>query len=287
LISQYKIVLLLVFATFSVSTSPILARLLSEVPAVGISFWRMAIGATILWIYSNFKSTASLSTKNRNYTILGGIFLGIHFQFFFESIKLTTIANATFLGTLAPLFTLFLEKFWLKRRIKKNMIFALAIIFTGSIIIISDQFDASSNYTVGNLYALICSFWIALAFMISENVRKEAGTVAFSRTLFASAAITLMMISFYTGESLIGYSKMDYFGLFLLGLIPTVFGHSTFYFALRYLQPTIVASFPLGEPIIASVIAYFLFSEAVGFSIILGGILAILGLLTLVKLKKT
>ncbi len=287
MISQYKIVLLLVFATFSVSTSPILARLLSEVPAVGISFWRMAIGATILWIYSNFKPTASLSTKNRNYTILGGIFLGIHFQFFFESIKLTTIANATFLGTLAPLFTLFLEKFWLKRRIKKNMIFALAIIFTGSIIIISDQFDVSSNYTVGNLYALICSFWIALAFMISENVRKEAGTVAFSRTLFASAAITLMMISFYTGESLIGYSKMDYFGLFLLGLIPTVFGHSTFYFALRYLQPTIVASFPLGEPIIASVIAYFLFSEAVGFSIILGGILTILGLLTLVKLKKT
>ena len=287
MISQYKIVLLLVFATFSVSTSPILARLLSEVPAVGISFWRMAIGATILWIYSNFKPTASLSIKNRNYTILGGIFLGIHFQFFFESIKLTTIANATFLGTLAPLFTLFLEKFWLKRRIKKNMIFALAIIFTGSIIIISDQFDASSNYTVGNLYALICSFWIALAFMISENVRKEAGTVAFSRTLFASAAITLMMISFYTGESLIGYSKMDYFGLFLLGLIPTVFGHSTFYFALRYLQPTIVASFPLGEPIIASVIAYFLFSEAVGFSIILGGILTILGLLTLVKLKKT
>ena len=287
MISQYKIVLLLVFATFSVSTSPILARLLSEVPAVGISFWRMAIGATILWIYSNFKSAASLSTKNRNYTILGGIFLGIHFQFFFESIKLTTIANATFLGTLAPLFTLFIEKFWLKRRIKKNMIFALAIIFTGSIIIISDQFDASSNYTVGNLYALICSFWIALAFMISENVRKEAGTVAFSRTLFASAAITLMMISFYTGESLIGYSKMDYFGLFLLGLIPTVFGHSTFYFALRYLQPTIVASFPLGEPIIASVIAYFLFSEAVSFSIILGGILTILGLLTLVKLKKT
>jgi drug/metabolite transporter (DMT)-like permease len=279
-------VLLLVAATFAISTSPILARNLSDVPAVGISFWRMAIGAIILWLYSKIKPTASLSTKNRNYTILGGIFLGIHFQFFFESIKLTTIANATFLGTLAPLFTLFLEKFWLKRRIQKNMIFALAIIFTGSIIIVSDQFDSSSNYSMGNLYALICSFWIALAFMISENVRKEAGTVAFSRLLFAAAAITLMMISFYTGESLIGYSRMDYFGLFLLGLIPTVFGHSTFYFALRYIQPTIVASFPLGEPIIASVIAYFLFSEAVGMAIVFGGALTITGLFILVKLKK-
>jgi len=279
-------VFLLVAATFAISTSPILARILSDVPAVGISFWRMAIGAIILWLYSKIKPTASLSTKNRNYTILGGIFLGIHFQFFFESIKLTTIANATFLGTLAPLFTLFLEKFWLKRRIQKNMIFALAIIFTGSIIIVSDQFDSSSNYSLGNLYALICSFWIALAFMISENVRKEAGTVAFSRLLFAAAAITLMIISLYTGESLIGYSRMDYFGLFLLGLIPTVFGHSTFYFALRYIQPTIVASFPLGEPIIASVIAYFLFSEAVGMAIVFGGALTITGLFILVKLKK-
>ena len=279
-------VLLLVLATFSVSTSPIIARLLSDVPAVGISFWRMAIGVAILWLYSKFKPSATLSTENRNYTILGGIFLGIHFHFFFESIKLTTIANATFLGTLAPLFTLCLEKFWLKRNIQKNMIFALVIIFTGSLIILSDQFDASSNYTKGNLYALICSLWIALAFMISEKVRKEADTVSFSKTLFASAAMTLMMISFYTGESLIGYSQKDYFGLFLLGLIPTVFGHSVFYFALRFVQPTVVASFPLGEPVIASIIAYFLFSEAVGISVIFGGALTIIGLLILIKLKK-
>ena len=278
--------LLLVLATFSVSTSPIIARLLSDVPAVGISFWRMAIGATILWIYSKFRSTVLLTAKNRNYTILGGIFLGIHFQFFFESIKLTTIANATFLGTLAPLFTLCLEKFWLKRNIQKNMIFALVIIFTGSLIIVSDQFDTSSNYTRGNLYALICSLWIALALMISENVRKDTETVPFSITLFSSAAITLMMISFYTGESLIGYTQQDYLGLLLLGLIPTVFGHSVFYFALRYVQPTIVASFPLGEPIIASIAAYFLFSETVGVSIILGGVLTIIGLFILVRLKR-
>ena len=145
MISKYKIVLLLVLATFSVSTSPIIARLLSEVPAVAISFWRMTIGASILWLYSKFKPTVALSQKNRNYTIIGGIFLGIHFQFFFESIKLTSIANATFLGTLAPIFTICLEKFWLKRNIQKNMIFALLIIFTGSFIIVGDQFDVTSN----------------------------------------------------------------------------------------------------------------------------------------------
>ena len=122
--------------------------------------------------------------------------------------------------------------------------------------------------------------------MISENIRKDSDTVPFSITLFSSAAITLMIISFYMGESLIGYNQEDYFGLLLLGLIPTVFGHSVFYFALRYVQPTIVASFPLGEPIIASIVAYFLFSEIVGNSIIFGGILTIIGLFILVRLKR-
>ena len=267
------------------STSPIIAKLLSNVPAVTISFWRMAIGSLILWFFSFVKPAGKLSPKNRNLTFIAGIFLGIHFYFFFQSIHLTTIANATFLGTLAPLFTLLFEKFLLKRPIQKKLLFALIIIFTGSILIVSDQFDTSSNYTKGNIFALICSLWIALAFMISENVRKESGTVSFSRTLFASAAFTLIIISFYTGDLLIGYSSKDYFGLFLLGLIPTIFGHGIFYFAIRYSQPTIVASFPLGEPIIASIIAFFLFGELVSSLIIMGGSLTIIGIFLLIRLK--
>ena len=284
--TQYKILLLLIFATLSVSTSPIIAKYLSDIPSVGISFWRMAIGAMIMWLYSRFINVPHLSLKNSYYTIIAGIFLGIHFQFFFESIKLTTIANATFLGTLAPLFTLFIEKFWLKRLIPTKMIFALIIIFSGSLIIVGHQFDPSSNYTRGNLYALFCSLWIALTIIISENVRKESNTIAISRTLFSSAAVTLLVISFLNGESLIGYSYNDYLGLFFLGLIPTIFGHSTFYYALKYVQPTIVASFPLGEPIIASIAAYFLFNELVSYYIILGGFLTVIGLLILVNLKK-
>ena len=43
--------------------------------------------------------------------------------------------------------------------------------------------------------------------------------------------------------------------LFLLGLVPTVVGHSIFNYSVRYIRPTVVACFPLGEPIIASIIA--------------------------------
>ena len=283
---EHRIYILLFLAMFSVSTSPIIARLLENVPAVAISFWRMAIAAILLWTYSIFKRGIPLSNRNKNYTLLGGIFLGIHFHFFFESIKLTTIANATFLGTLAPLFTLIMEKFWLKRTLNKRVIYSLGAVFSGTFLILSDQFSFSSAYTQGNLFALFCSFWLGLTFMISENIRKDSGTVAYTRTLFATAAVTLLMISFYTQESLIGYSKIEYLGLLLLGVIPSILGHNTMYYAIRYVSPTIVASFPLGEPVLASIIAYFLFSEAVGVPIIIGGSITLIGLFSLTQSPK-
>ena len=92
----------------SVSTSPIIARLLVDISAVTVSFWRMFIGGVLLWIISMlpmFKQEP-LSNHNRIKTQFSGFLLGLHFYFFFSAVKMTTIANATFLGTIAPLFTI-------------------------------------------------------------------------------------------------------------------------------------------------------------------------------------
>ena len=44
----------------AVSTSPIIARYLNNVPAVAISFWRMGFGALILWGISLVKKQDAL-----------------------------------------------------------------------------------------------------------------------------------------------------------------------------------------------------------------------------------
>ena len=107
---NYRITILLVIALLSVSTSPIVAKSLIGVPAVSISFWRMFIGSFLLWVYSGYHKQEGINeSQNYSKTILAGILLGLHFALFFGSIKLTLISNATFLGTLAPLFTLILE----------------------------------------------------------------------------------------------------------------------------------------------------------------------------------
>ena len=269
----------------SVSTSPIIARYLDAVPAVTISFWRMTLGAIILWAVSVIKKQIPLNKEQQKRTLIAGVLLGIHFALFFGSIKLTTIANATFLGTLAPLFTFIIERFILKRKHTKGLLVGLGFAICGAIIIVGNKFNFSSDFTIGNLLAVGCSIFLGIGFIISENVRKEIGTISYSRTLFSTAAITLFIISYLTNADLLDFTYVEFGGLILLGIIPTLFGHGSMYYAIRYVSPTIVASTPMGEPILASIMAWFLFEESIEIFTFIGGSITLIGLFLLARQK--
>ena len=282
-ITNIQIMFLLFVAMLAVSTSPIVARHLENVPAVAISFWRMGFGAAILWGISLFRKQTSLKGANRTRTIIAGIFLGVHFALFFEAIKLTTIANATFLGTLAPVFTFLIEKYILKRNHTTMLIVGLGLAICGAMMIVGNKFDFSSDFTMGNLFAVACSIFLGVAFIISENVRKKVGTIRYARTLFSTAAITLLVIAIVNKTDLIGYSVYEFSGLLLLGIVPTILGHGLMYYAIRYITSTVVASAPLGEPVMASIMAWFLFREAIGLVTFIGGSITLVGLVLLIR----
>ena len=161
----------------------------------------------------------------------------------------------------------------------------LWFVFFGAIIIVGNRFDFSSNYTIGNLLATACSVFLGMAFIISGNVRKEVGTISYARTLFSTATVTLLVIAFFTSSSLTGFSAGEFGGLLLLGIVPTLLGHGSMYFALRYVSPTVVVATPMGEPILASIMAWFLFQEAVGTATLIGGSVTLMGIFLLARQK--
>ena len=283
---NFKITILLFIALLSVSTSPIMAKYLSNVPAVSISFWRMFIASIILWTYS-FYNKKNRIQKNENLSkiIFAGILLGIHFALFFQAIKLTKIANATFLGTLAPIFTLFLEVFFFKRIFNRYILYGLLLSLIGAMVILSHNFDLSQEYTIGNILAIMCSICLGASFIIAEKVRQFETTIVYTRTLYLTASITLLVIAFITNSNLIGYTSNEYLGLIFLGVVPTIIGHNAIYYSVKYVSPTIVSAFPLGEPVIATILAFFIFGEYISLNIYIGGTITFLGLI-IITLKK-
>ena len=279
-----KIIPLLSIGLLSISLSPIVARALTSSATI-ISFWRMFLASILLWCYSIIynKSFNKLSFPNKIRTTFAGLLLGLHFIFFYEAVKITTIANATFLGTLAPFFTLLIELFIYKRNYKNMVYYGMLLALIGTVVVLISNFDLSSKYTLGNIYAVLCSLCISISFLIAEKVRDTEGTIEYTRMLYGVAAVTIFIIgSFYT-ETFMIYEKNEIIGFIFLALVPTILGHNIFYYSLKFTTPTIVGTIPLGEPILASIVAFFLFNESVGINTTIGGALCIYGIFLILK----
>ena len=283
--NQSKIISFLFIGLLSISSSPIIARSLMSSATV-ISFWRMMLASLVLWIYSFlfYKNSKSLSKKSRVRTFFAGVLLGIHFILFYQAVKITTIANATFLGTLAPFFTLIYELFYLKRRYKRFIYLGMLLASIGTIFILYHDFDISNQYTLGNIYAILCSLCLSISFLIAEKVRETEGTIEYTRMLYFIAAVSIFFIGIFYTESFIVLDSMEINGFIFLALVPTILGHNIFYHCLKYTSPTIVATIPLGEPIIASLIAFLIWgNEPMNSHTIIGGFLCIMGIFIILR----
>ena len=278
---------ILFIGLLAISTSPVIARLLPLVPAAIIAFWRMTFASAMLWGYSSIRPQESIAPKNIRLVLAAGFLLAMHFVFWFGALKLTSIANTTVLGIVAPAFTLLFERLWYNRKLSWITITALLIILFGGIIVQGDDLGRVNSTGLGNIMAILSAVFLGSVFIIGAKVRKTTPVIAYTRMVYTVSAIVLLVSSLVLDNPLLGYSINNYFWLFILGLVPTLIGHTAFSYSVKFVSPTVIASFPLGEPIIASYLAWILFAERVPFYVVGGGLIVFIGMIILIMNKQS
>ena len=279
--------MILIVGLLAISTSPVIARLLPLVPAAVIAFWRMATASAMLWSYSSIRPQESIEPKNIRLILAAGFLLAMHFVFWFSALKLTSIANTTVLGIVAPAFTLLFERVWYKRKLSWITITALSIILVGGIIVQGEDLGSMGGAGLGNIMAILSAIFLGSVFLIGAKVRKNTPVITYTRMVYTVSAIVLLVSSLVLDNQIIGYTINNYFWLFMLGLIPTLIGHTAFSYSIKFVSPTVIATFPLGEPLIASYLAWLLFAEKVPFYVVGGGLVIFIGLIMLIMNKQS
>jgi len=277
-----RIGLILLLAMVSVSSTSLVVRSVATVPALVLAFWRMFTASGMLWGYSVIRPAGSLSLINKKRIIFAGIFLGCHFACFFLGIRNTSIANATLLGCVAPIFTVIISIFQ-KKKINKMTYVGLIIAIVGGGIVQSGDISLNSANLFGNSIALLSALFLAITFVLAEEIRQETANVVYGRSLFFVASITVLFIAATAGDSILNFKPGDIPWFLFLGLVPSIFGHNLLNYAVKYITPTAVSSVPLGEPIIASLFALLLFGEAIPFGALLGGPIVLIGVYIIIK----
>ena len=141
----------------------------------------------------------------------------------------------------------------------------------------------SDTSTYGNLLAVLCSVAMAVVLLVGKDVRKNVSLFEYSRWLFLYAAACLFLISLYQNVSIFSFSVSDFGWFVFLAAVATMVGRIIFYFLVKTLSATTVAAVPLGEPVISSFGAFFLFNEPVSFFVFLGGSVTLIGVFIIIQ----
>ena len=277
-----RIGLILLLAMVSVSSTSLVVRSVATVPALVLAFWRMLTASGMLWGYSVIRPAGKLSSTNKKRIIFAGIFLGCHFACFFLGVRNTSIANATLLGCMAPIFTVFISIFQ-KKKINNMTYVGLFVAMVGGLIIQSGDVSLNSANLFGNSVALLSALFIAITFVLAGQIRQETDSIVYGRSLFFVASITVFLISIVAGDSIMDFKEKDILWFLFLGLVPSIFGHNLLNYAVKYVTPTAVSSVPLGEPIIASLFGLLLFGEVIPVGALLGGPVVLVGVYIIIS----
>ncbi len=274
--------LILLLAMVSVSSTSLVVRSVATVPALVLAFWRMLTASGMLWSYSVIRPAGKLSSANKKRIIFAGIFLGCHFACFFLGVRNTSIANATLLGCMAPIFTVIISIFQ-KKKINKMTYVGLSVALIGGGIIQSGDLSLNNANLFGNSIALLSALFIAITFVLAEEIRQETNSIVYGRSLFFVASITVLLIAATAGDSIMNFKAGDIPWFLFLGLVPSIFGHNLLNYAVKYITPTAVSAVPLGEPIIASIFGLLLFGETIPFGALLGGPVVLIGVYIIIN----
>ncbi len=272
----------LLFGVMALSTSAIFVKI-ANAPSAVTAFYRLLFTLLVLLPFAVCRKAGReeirrLSKKQVLLSILAGMFLGIHYVMWFESLNYTSVASSTVIVTLQPVFTIILAYLFAHEKQNRVGIAGCAIALIGSFIIGYGDFQVDSRALWGDLLALIAAGIISAYFFMGQNLRKSMSAVVYSILGYCGSVVFLAVYAVIQGQPFFGYSPITWKCFLALAIVSTVMGQFIFNLLLKWLPATMISMSILGEPVGTCILAYFILNEVlsvqqgIGIVIILGGL---------------
>lgn len=270
----------IIIGVISISLSAILVKL-AEADAGVIAFYRMLFSVLIMSpiFFMKYVNELSLITKKDwLFSSIAGIFLAFHFILWFESLNYTSVASSTVLVTLQPLFAIVGTYFFFKEPLSAKTIISGLIAIMGSFLISWGDFQVSGVALYGDMLALIACALITAYLLFGQEVRKRISLITYTMVVYSISTVVLFFYVLLKGESFGPYSTMNWVLFLLLAIVPNLLGHTLFNWAIKWVSTNVISIAVLFEPIGAAILAYYIFSEKLMPSQIVGGLIVLLGI---------
>jgi drug/metabolite transporter (DMT)-like permease len=265
----------------AVSTASILIRM-SDAPPLVIAAYRMIISTLILspyFLYSGgFQKVKESGTKGILTLILVGIVLAIHFASWISSLTLTSVSSSVIFVHIDPIFVALFSHFYLKEKVQSKTIVGILVAVSGATIIAIGDAGIGKSNLYGDLLALIGGIMLGIYILAGRHLRQRLDLTSYVTPVYATSAIVLVIAALVLNTPLTSYPLEEYLLFSSIALIPMIFGHTVYNWALKYVSAPIISISLLGEPVGASILAFLILKESPSFWTLIGGILTLFGI---------
>lgn len=280
--------LILILGVLAVSTASIFIRLaMGAAGESGLGF-SIFLSATRLSFASlvlapTWRNIAGLKLQKSAYfyAIAAGIALALHFSLWISSLSFISVAASTSLVTTNPIWVALISWFWFGEKLPRRTVFGIGFGIIGSVLVASgDRSDVvmQGSPLLGALLALAGSWMVSFYFLFGREAQKRGLMIRHYATIaYTTAACLLLPLPIFWGISYWDYSLEVYGYILAMTAIAQLFGHTSLNWAIRWLSPVIVTLLILFEPIVASILSFFILGEIPSLLVIYGGCLIFLG----------
>lgn len=274
--------LIIFIGVVSVSFAAIFIRL-AEAPPLVIGSYRLLIASLILWpltLKYSRNELRHLTFRDLRLGLISGVFLGLHFGLWISSLSYTSVVTSVILVTSSPLFVAIASYVIFKEKITRKIITGIVVCFIGVAFICYGNWGIGADSFMGSVLALSGALAVSGYMLIGRKLRQRMGLLVYSTIICSSAGILLLVASLVLGYSLSGYTGNTYLMMILLAVVPQLLGHLSLNWSLRFVSATLVTIAVLGEPVGASIWAFFILGEKPQLFEIIGSVLILAGIFT-------
>ena len=264
-------------ALLAVSNGAIFARL-ADAPPLAIAAWRVGLALlVVLPLTLTAPWPRGVSRRSLGLAAGAGALLALHFATWIASLEHTTIARSVLFVSTSPIWVALLQFAAGQGAPPRSTLLALALAVAGAAVVSGGGLGGEAALT-GDLLAVAGGVAMAGYFLLSRSAQADLPFRCYLGIAYGVAAALLWVAVLVTGTQATGFDSGTWWALAGMAAVSQLIGHSGYNWSLRHLDPLFVAVVSVGEPVLASLLGWWLISEALDARTGAGGLLILVAI---------
>ena len=261
---------------------------LSPVAPTATAFYRLALSLPILacfWalpLQGGRSGFAAFRSAGWRWPLLiPGTFFACDIGVWHWSIKYTSVANATLLGNLCPVFVTLVAWLFFHERVTRLFLCGLACALIGTIVLLGVSLGAHGDFLLGDMLALVSAAFYAGYQLSIKQLRRRYDPLSLMMMTGLSGVVLLAAATYRVGESFAWRGEAFYSGLaILLGLawLCHAGGQGLIVAGMKGLPASLSSVVLLVQPIVTAIAGWLCLGQRLGLLQLCGGGIVCIGI---------